>query len=33
VLAELAALDPERMTPIEALAALDELRRRLSSEP
>ena len=33
VLARLAALDPERMTPIEALAALDELRRRLSSEP
>jgi hypothetical protein len=33
VLAKLAALDPERMTPIEALAALDELRRRLSSEP
>ena len=33
VLARLAALDPERMTPLEALAALDELRRRLSSEP
>ena len=30
---QLAALDPERMTPIEALAALDELRRRLASEP
>jgi DNA mismatch repair protein MutS len=33
VLAELAALDPERMTPLEALARLDELRRRLSREP
>ena len=33
VLTELAALDPERMTPLEALAALDELRRRLASEP
>jgi DNA mismatch repair protein MutS len=33
VLARLAALDPERMTPIEALAALDELRRSLASEP
>jgi DNA mismatch repair protein MutS len=31
VLAALAALDPERLTPIEALAALDELRRRLAS--
>jgi DNA mismatch repair protein MutS len=33
VLAELAALEPERMTPLEALARLDELRRRLASEP
>ena len=33
VLAKLAALDPERMTPLEALAALDELRRQLSNEP
>ncbi len=33
VLTALMALDPERMTPIEALAALDELRRRLAQEP
>jgi hypothetical protein len=33
VLTELAALDPERMTPLEALGKLDELRRRLASEP
>ncbi|HEY7141698.1 MAG TPA: DNA mismatch repair protein MutS [Methylomirabilota bacterium] len=33
VLARLAELDPERMTPLEALAALDELRRRLSDAP
>jgi DNA mismatch repair protein MutS len=33
VLQALAALDPERLTPIEALAALDELRRRLASGP
>ena len=33
VLAALAALDPERLTPLEALATLDELRRRLASGP
>ena len=33
VLEALAALDPERLTPIEALTALDELRRRLASDP
>ena len=33
VLEALAALDPERLTPIEALTALDELRRRLSGGP
>ena len=33
VLDALAALDPERMTPIEALTALDQLRRRLADEP
>jgi DNA mismatch repair protein MutS len=33
VLETLAALDPERMTPIEALAALDELRRKLGVRP
>jgi len=33
VLAALSALDPERMTPIEALAALDELRRKLGVRP
>jgi DNA mismatch repair protein MutS len=33
VLAALAALDPERMTPLEALAVLDELRRQLGSRP
>jgi DNA mismatch repair protein MutS len=33
VLAALAALDPDRLTPIEALAALDELRRRLGVRP
>ena len=33
VLTALAALDLERMTPIEALAALDQLRRRLAEEP
>jgi DNA mismatch repair protein MutS len=33
VLEALAALDPERLTPLEALATLDELRRRLASEP
>jgi DNA mismatch repair protein MutS len=33
VLDALAALDPERLTPLEALATLDELRRRLMSGP
>ena len=33
VLEALAALDPERLTPLEALTALDDLRRRLASEP
>jgi DNA mismatch repair protein MutS len=33
VLDALAALDPDRLTPLEALATLDELRRRLTSEP
>jgi len=33
VLEALAGLDPERMTPLEALATLDELHRRLASEP
>jgi DNA mismatch repair protein MutS len=33
VLAALAALDPDRLTPLEALTALHELRRRLAGEP
>jgi DNA mismatch repair protein MutS len=33
VLAALAGLDPDRMTPLEALAALHELRRRLTGPP
>jgi DNA mismatch repair protein MutS len=33
VLEALAALDPEQLTPLEALATLDELRRRLAGEP
>jgi DNA mismatch repair protein MutS len=32
VLDTLAALDPDRLTPLEALTALHELRRRLASE-
>jgi DNA mismatch repair protein MutS len=33
VLEALRALDPERMTPLQALATLDELRRRLAEGP
>lgn len=33
VLKELAALDPDRLTPLEALMALHELRRRLAGGP
>ncbi len=33
VLAALAGLDPDRMTPLEALTALHELRRRLTEPP
>jgi hypothetical protein len=32
VLEALAALDPDRLTPLEALTALHELRRRLAGE-